>query len=439
MKRILSVVLCCSIILVSICFFPEQASAAEDDSLVPVDLLDYSTFNSTGYNYGYISSDNDMTFTYSAPVKFTFWYVDVIFEVAYGTTAVTSLDSVSVVGSSGTVAGLTFSHLGDGVFRAYGSTPNRFSSSSVGIKLGSSYSRLFVTVNSFNVYTLPGTAVNDYGEMKLEPDANTTRTWQTMTSPGTPIGGNFYAFGSTNYTTYKAIYSSVNWRNFDYIDFQFYLSVTTLESITCTVETSSGVMYIPFEYSFINGSSISASEYVAGGSVSSGSYVPASSSWELTVRVYIPPEARTQGSLYLTVSGQYRDAGATSRLDKVTGYYLVHDYDPTLVKLDQIEQAIRESMSSSTEDNAAADDYNEQMAAQRDQMASDQSAIDSVSKPDSSEIGSIGAADAVLDTDGMGLLVQTLTPITHSKIVLSILTLTATLALVGYVFFGKKK
>ena len=79
------------------------------------------------------------------------------------------------------------------------------------------------------------------------------------------------------------------------------------------------------------------------------------------------------------------------------------------------------------------------MTSQKEQMSANQSQINNVDKPSSSDLGAIAAPNLILNNTGMGYLTQIIQPITTGRAVLSMLTLSATLALVSYVFFGKKR
>lgn len=294
-------------------------------------------------------------------------------------------------------------------------------------------------------YTAQSSGVSDLGELYCAQTADLPASWLTMPTVGERTFTNLYYYGSFGYTDYTVEYSCVNWRNFDYIDFQIFQRVATIQSISCFIRNSSdpSVYYsVPFEFNYINGDAIGANTYAANGEwLSESLVVPAQSDFTINLRLFIPVEYRNSGSLIISINGLYAmdlRSGLVA-IDKVTGYYNIHDYDPSLIKLDEIRKAIEDSLSSSADQNAAAGDFKDQMSSESSSVAQNQEILNNVDKPSSSDLGSIAGADVILDSQGMGLLVQSFLPLTHSDIVLSILTLAATLALVGYVFFGKKK
>lgn len=416
---------------------PVQASADEDEyDLQKINVLDYGYPNGGSSNKAYLSSANNFTAIYTLPFQYPIIFVDVIFEPA------AAISSVGVRGSSGYVDYLTYNSLENGLYRATGQLSRYFGSGIIGFTvLTSSGVGLDVTIHRFDLYTYTNQGVGDIGEMNIIPNADTsvsTDYWYRQSSPGFPIVQDFYYFSqAVQFHDYQVLFSSVNWRKYDYLDFAFTIDASTISSISAYVKTSSGVYrYLPFDISFLNGTAIDKNEFVGSGSTT---VIPAGNAWDIVMRVYIPSSYRLSGSLYIQVEGEYKNPADRALLQSVNGYYYLNVPDPELVKLDQMIAAIKESLSSSEEDNAAAEDFSENMASQKEQMASNQQTLNNVSKPSSEDLGMMASPDAVLNADGMTALVSIINPITDNDLVLGILTLSATLALVSYVFFGKKR
>lgn len=432
MRKIYSLIICFALLLACI---PVQASAAEDEyELQKINVLDYGFPNGLSANYAFLDSSNNYTAVYNLPFQYPIIFVDIIFESS------NEFTSVGVRGSFGAVEYLDYVFLDNGLHRCTGELSRYFASGNIGFTVLSAAGS-GVTIHRFDLYTYTNQGVGDLGEMNITPNDDTSVSpnyWYRQSAPGSPITQNFYYFSEAeNYLECSALFSSVNWRNFDYIDFFFSLDVANIQSISAYILTSDGVRkFIPFDISYLDSGVIDKNEFIESGSTYA---VPSYSKYDISMRLYIPRETVLDGSLYICVSSKYHSAGSRASIQSVNGYYYLNVPDPELVKMDQMIAAIRESLSSSDEDNAAAEDFAENMISQKEQMASNQQTLNNVSKPSADDLGMMVAPDAVLDVDGMTALVSIINPITDSKIVLGILTLSATLALVSYVFFGKKR
>lgn len=412
---------------------PVQASADEDEyELQKINVLDYGFPNGLTYNYCMLNASNNYSAMYSLPFKYPIIYADIIFE------STREFSSVGIMaGNTNRVCYLDYSFLDNGLHRAYGKLDNYFDSTYIGFYVLSAAGS-GITIHRFDLYTYVNQGVPDLGEFSITPDADTKfeGAWHRMTAVDTPMYCQFYNFGSTQFTQYTVDISSVNWRNYDYLDFRYDIRAADIYSIVAYIDTSQGFRYLPFDISWGAGQAIDENEYIGSGSTT---VVPAGNDFHIMQRLYIPRETVLDGSLHIVISGNYAGTASGCYFYSVTGYYYLNVPDSELVKMDQMIAAIRESLSSSDEDNAAAEEFADNMTSQKEQMASNQQTLNNVSKPSSDDLGMMVAPDAVLDADGMTALVSIINPITDSRIVLGILTLSATLALVSYVFFGKKR
>lgn len=435
-RKIYSFIICLALILASVSFSSSSAAAAEDEyELQKINVLDYDMpgdFLST-----YVVIDSSAPYIYfDLPFSYGGVFFDVIFE------SPVAITGVSIRGSTGSTSPLTFTRLEGNNYRAYGQTSSPFGTSRIGVQFTTSVSSAFsVNFLKFDIYTVTNQGIGDLGELNVTPNADTSVSsnyWYRQSSPGVPIVQDFlHVSGGAQFFEYNALFSSVNWRKFDYLDFTFQISASTIDYISVYILTSDNIYrYLPFDISFINGSAIDKNEFIGSGTTT---VIPAGSQWDIVMRVYIPSSYRLSGSFYIDVGGQYKNPASRAFLQSVNGYYYSYVPSPDLIKLDQIVAAIKESLSSSAEDNAVAEDFSENMTSQKEQMSANQQQLNNVSKPTSTDLGMMAAPDAVLDSSGMVLLTSMISPITTRKLVLGIMTLSATLALVSYVFFGKKR
>lgn len=417
-----------------LCCGSSAVSAAElnDSGLDKINVLNYDMPGDSLSTQVYIYPNQPYVY-FDLPFSYGALYYDLIVESPEVFT------DVSIRGSSGRLASLNFVRLDGNNYRCYGASDIPFGTNRLGVQFtGTSGLRFTVNFLRFDVYTATNQGIADFGEMKVTPDSDThfEGSWHRMSAPDTPLFVEFYHFGSQQFTQYSADLSSVNWRNFDYIDFFYEVRAADIYSISAYIDTNHGYRYIPFDISWGDGHAIDRNEFIGSGSTT---VVPAGNNFFIMQRLYIPREVALQGSLHILVSGNYASTASGLMLNSVTGYYYNSYPDPTLVKLDEITAAIKESLSSSVEDNAAAEDFTDSMTTQKEQMFSNQQQLNNVSKPSAGDLGSITSPDVVLDQSGIALLTSVISPITNNRIVLGILTLSATLALVSYVFFGKKR
>lgn len=436
-RKIYSLIICLALILACV---PVQASASESAEIDYIDVLSYDYPDDSLSVRGSMSLAKPYN-VFDLPFSYGLVYFDIIFE----TSSIPSSVGIRST-SSGNVYSLTLASLGNNRYRAYGQTSTAFNSSQFAFQLSVSditgNQKYTCTYYKFYVYTIfdPGTL--DTGEIMVIPDSANpsghSNVWYSQTSPGVAVSRSFYYDSDYDVLVpYDVYLSSVNWRQYDYLDFSFYIQSADIQYINVFVDSSLyGKKYLPFEFSYINPSGMSINEYVGTGST--GLALP-TNYWEISLRVYIPRDVTSSGSLKIHIGGDYGSMASWAQLRTVTGYYYTSVPSPDLVKLDQITAAIKESLSSSAEDNSAAEDFSENMSSQKEQMASNQQTLNNVSKPSTDDLGMMVSPDAVLNADGMTALVSIINPITDNDLVLGILTLSATLALVSYVFFGKKR
>lgn len=424
--------LCGVLIFSCFAFSSGSASAAEEDVTDCINVLDYDFPDDYTSVRSYMTQEQPYNF-FDLPFSYGVVFFDVIVEVG------SAPSSAGIRSPSGTVLDLTLVSLGDNRYRCYGSSSQLFNSSSIGFQLVVNTSRYTVTYQKFDIYTLVNVGTGDLGEMNILPNADTsvsTNYWYRQSAPGVSIVQDFYYFSSSvQFFDYQVRFSSVNWRKYDYLDFTFQINASSVECISAYIDSGGLFRYLPFEISYLNAGVIDKNEYIGSGTTT---VIPGSSQWNVVMRVFIPASYRLSGSLYIDVGGQYHNPPSRAILQSVTGYYYTSVPSPDLVKLDQIAAAIKESLSSSAEDNAVAEDFAQNMTSQKEQMAANQAQINNVDKPSADDLGSIAAPNLILNNTGMGYLTSIIQPITTGRAVLSMLTLSATLALVSYVFFGKK-
>lgn len=417
-----------------LCCGSSAASAAEDDSLKCIDVLAYDYPDDYSSVRGIMFPDRPYNI-FDMPFSYGLVYYDVIFETGV---SVSSAGMRSL--NSGAFYSLTLQSLGSNRYRCYGQTSAAFNSLKFAFQVNTtSSSNYSVTYYKFDVYTVLDVGTGDLGEVNRSPvpQNENPNYWYRQTSVGSDLSVDLpYFSASKNYLPYEFLLSSVNWRKYDYLDFSFSIDAATIGSISAYIKTSDGLRrYCPFDICFLNGTAIDTNEFIGSGTTT---VIPSYNIWNITIRVYIPSAYRLSGSFFIAVDGKYHTAGSKCLLHSVTGYYYTTVPSPDLTKLDQITAAIKESMSSSEADNNAAQDFTNDMTDKKEQMQANQDFINSVDKPSSDQLGDMVSAGAVLDPSGMGYLTAMISPVSNNRIVLSILTISATLALVSYVFFGKK-
>lgn len=419
-----------------LCCGSSTVSAAEDDGLKCIDVLAYD-YPDSGSSVRGIMTPGTPYNTFNLPFSYGLVFFDVVFETPQNVASV-GMRSVT----SGTVYPLTLASLGSNRYRAYGQTSAVFNSSSFAFQVDcpAAVGNYYVNYYKFDVYTVTDVGTGDLGEMNVSPNADTSvgsNYWYRQTSPGVPIVQDFaYSSSYNQFHSFKVMFSSVNWRKYDYLDFTFQINASTIDYISAYIRTSDQVYrYLPFEISYLNGTAIDKNEFVGSGSTT---VIPAGSEWIITMRIYVPSSYRLSGSLFIDLGGQYINPASRAWLQSVNGYYYTTVPSPDLTKLDQITAAIKESLSSSEAENNAAQDFTNEMTDKKEQMQANQDFINSVDKPSSEDLGQLVSSGSVLDASGMGYLTAMISPVSNNRIVLSILTISATLALVSYVFFGKK-
>ena len=429
-KKLFALFIVLSIIFV-FCLTP--VSAAEEIDYRSINVLDYCFPNETEYARAYLS--NSQTCYFALPFSFGLVYFDLVCEFY------SAPSSVFIETTSGTKISLTFSLIEGRTYRVYGKSSTNVNSTrfNFGATFADSGSYLCLFHN-FDVYTIRDPAVDEIGELRVTPGVNGLYNWQTMPVPGSTIGMNLENWAKDGYQAWEAEFSSVNWRKFDYLDFRMYLHVTTVDSIIAVVRTSDGSYNIPFDISWLNGEAISNNQFIANGEyVSQMGQLNAQSTLDITMRLYIPEYVRDEGSLIITMQGKYPSSGNNYyvSLRNVTGYYTTSVPEPNLVKLDQIETAIKNSLSSSAAQNAAASQSNQKLTASQTKADAGSATLNSMNKPSINDMG-FTDPDLIVNTDGVNLLVQMISPLYENELILALMLAAAALAHLSYCYFGRK-
>lgn len=430
MKRLISLVLCCALVLACVCFSSGSASAASSD-FDSINILDYidlsgglTIFSSKPYYY------------LEMPFDYPLCYFDLTLEFFYEMPS-----AVYLYSASGNKTSLKVSNIEGNTYRVYGSMPSDLYLYSAKFGLYFDITNyVYVNVLKFDVYTVSNSGVGDIGELAIMPPADNNTGFIAQSSFGVPLSREFYYYSDgVQFFDFTATLSSVNWRDFDYMDFLFEVNASNIDYINCRIGTSSlygqpSGSYVPFDIGFLNGDVIDKNEYIGSGSTT---VIPASTQWTIFMRIYIPPELRDAGSLYIEVGGQYKSPASRVRLCSVKGYYYTHVPDPSLLKLDQIEQAIKNSMSSSEAQNAASQATQNQITANQNKVDSGIASLETMNRPSVDDMG-FTDPDLIVNADGLSLLNTMIAPLYRNELILGIMIIAAALAHLSFCYFGRK-
>lgn len=217
-----------ALILALVTVFVLPVSADDFDNLDGwMNVLEYDTVNSSGSN----------TFTNSGEFVAKFYFP---YQTSLGTIDAVIWSSRSFTVTNNNDDPLTVTYLGSNLYRVYGSSPNWHSSylylkfvvsSSASMQIKSLY-----MANSNYIH------VTEVGTLTVGSSS------YTMASSTSSVTHNFSESGISGYgQSYRAFFSSSNWKKYDYLDFYIRAWVGSLDSISCSF---AGIA-VPCSYSYI--------------------------------------------------------------------------------------------------------------------------------------------------------------------------------------------
>lgn len=425
MKRIISIFLILSLFL-GCNVISVSASDFSNDSWFEV--LDYYTivddgnaFEFTGSDFIYISLD---------PVK---WYsaIDMIITVVG--------DPITSVKHRSSSSSLTILPISDNIYRVYGNVVRR------------PYSNLFIDFVSSGTSYVEVNSIKLLGLDYAHYDEVLVGSGSANNSGDVNIGFNdpslsnsyFYTVDDFNDRAFSVFFKCPNWRKYDYLDIQLFLFVNSIS----TISASCGDINLPVSTSYV--SSINSSN----------------TSFLVTARIDLTGLDRsTSDNVELQVLGlsTYPESNVISIVG-CSGYVLTDPINPLfyyfrtlfaqltshfdslnlwiLNQTDSITSTIATWGQNiinvfSPDDDGAAEEFQESVSQQADELSGIADVMGSLDKPD------LGSMNVNLDSfavnaniSGVGSLLAV--PM-RNEVLLQVFIMTFTFALVGYALYGKR-
>lgn len=442
MKRYIRLVALCMALLSLI---TAPASAAESTNLDGwLNLLDYDTANSSGSNT--VSCPSGTTsILYMLPAEMWLGFIDAVIFSNHSFTA-----------TNGAGTALTVSYIGNNLYRVYGSCPN-YTIAGLSLKITVT-SATVVEVKSLRVCTVYGSShFAEKGTLRVTGGGLSSTYSATQSSSTTSLKCSFPVGLEENQYFNANIYLT-GWRNYDYLDFYFFVRARSIESIVCKM----GDVFIPVDIQF----------YSVG--IESGVFS------QIVARVDLRGLDRSSSSTpVLFVEGVASCAqtdssyGSYIRLDTVSGYVCPEAVDPTVswiqkltdkltgwfsdlqsrvdiigsqlvVNLNTITNSIKTEVKNITDrldslihpDSTDSDDFSDSMASQATEMDEANDTLDSVTKPPVDDLDP--SVDDIVPAEDVAKFTSVFAAIFENNIFLSVFLMSFTLAMVSYVLYGKR-
>lgn len=413
MKRIIS--LCC---VALVCFFSLAAPArADDPGSNFLDVLQYGSIKSItdGTFEGlYFQTDSASTkISFSNPSTGDYNYLDMVVSWAY----TTSLQSVSF-GREFQQYGLSISHINGTLYRVYGKvTTQRIDD-------------LFLTFNCSGgatsyctIYSLRlGLVGYDFMDIEAYCAISATDYSQTIHYVPTDEINHRVIISAADFsdTAFNCFIHTDSWRDFDYVDFQFYFECANITSISAVF----GASYIPLEYSLVEASNVEGD----------GFYV--------SMRLDLTGLDRSSSDYPMIVlmgRFEYHAANLISFMN-CSGHITRNYTNPLSFYFSQLKlwiNSLGDRIVAAVEgDKSSANEFQNSLNQELDELDQAQAVMDSVTKPSIEQID-VSVDDFVTDTD-IQVLATPLSIFFQGEIFSKIIIMSILLATVSYTLFGKK-
>lgn len=406
MKRLFSVLACFGILLA--CLIP-CASAAGSDW---VNVFDYASANGSGSNYFQFS--NSTTVVYDTGIGSLVRRVDILINSAGA-----DITSASLNGT-----GLYVLPLDDSVFRIYGSVSNittgKFSLTLkasgtayceiISFKVSGLYYVTYPITGQISVDWAPGSSTG----FVAMPDANTTAEVFWGGGSATDSVSSFSAWVYPN-----------SWKEYDYIDFSFFIRAQSIDSLTVTHNGN----YVPFDISYLD--TVSQTWYDPNNSSPEFNFVDLT---EVYISLRIDVSGLDKGSSSLPrigITGQYRNDNRNNRLAlyDVVGHVNADSENPIIHWLKKIYSAL-------IGEGSGAGEAGSTIESQAGELEGIGDALGDVTKPDIDDLD--GSLDDLVSPEQVDAVGAVFSPLFQNNTILHILIMSLTLALVSYVLYGKR-
>lgn len=391
-------------------FAAVPARAADGETFDVLNVLDYSMPNGGDkVNVGLPVGTNDISF--SIPTNTRIYDVDMLLVLS-GT-----FTGISLVTSSGVEYALTYYKVSDYLYRVQGYCDGVRSEN---FKLRFTHSTyLTVDFYAFSIFTWTRLVYNETGTVKLETyqysstinyDVNDTvngRTW-TGVSDYTDLWGSASATVS-------------DWYFYDYIDMQFTLSCSDINSIAVVM----GGQTVPFTSSIVGSPSWVLNDYV------------------ITVRVDLRGLDRVNSDGIPTVLIEFTcspDNTNQFHVGSMVGILQTDTVDPLVFWLRKVRISIDSGVDRIVDailgDTASGDSFQDDVKEEIDELDQAADIMDSVSRPD---IDSIDVSmDQYASAADLSVLTAPVSVFFEIDLFKSILIMSILFATVSFVLFGKR-
>lgn len=433
-KRILPFVLVLAVLL-SVMTVP--ASAAEASGSY-VNLLDFVTANNTLNNTAVISNSGTVNFDLSSTLGSLRAYY---FEVVFAFTGVAPNSYSLSFGSHALNSSVTL--LGSGLVKISGHAEGLAQSKfSLAVKSsGTSY----LTFLSFIVHTVPDNRTNIAATVTADPGTSATL------SPGGHVMVQSSVTGSVQDATYKINITKSYWDNYDHIELRSQLYALGVQSVVAFTSTGD---YLPLECSYLGDGNNSFGSWYYISCLIDITNIDPSYTGDIYIRVTALNNQTTglyyvyglQGVIFSEpVDSQMKwNQLIYKKIDSFLGTvrsFFNNFLDPALTSIynnmtsgfSNVISKLGQLVTGSPVDEGVSDDMQQsenELGNMTDQMDELSPTID---------VGDVNVnIDDYVDADSTAQVTNVLAVITNQPIIVSMLSILAGFALMGYVFFGKR-
>lgn len=416
MRRFIS--LCCvALILV----FSLAAPVRADEVASYVNLLDYITFNSNGTNL--VTFTGSTTLSVEMPYRMCITYIDITLLCYGGRPTLASAGR-----NTSAMANLNVIKVNDRVYRIYGHldggyydnlhlklTDNNYGSQSSWYVIGATASNVSCQTSQDSVK----------GEIRDTHDGmlNDSGTWTAGSGPLLLQGE------ASGNSSLQCKFWILNWERYDYFDLIFEVSCYSINSISAYA----GTVAIPCDYTFIDaGTSYGADYYI-------------------TCRLDLRGLDKTGDDPYLIVYFAGVEGINDVYIDSGTGIVIEQGVSPDVYWYQKLFTAISSGftnvktwiqnqttaiVNAINGDTSSADDFQDEVQEELDELDQAQAVMDSVTKPAINQID-VSVDQYVPQTD-IQVLVSPMAVFLEGEIFSKIIMMSIMMATVSYVLYGKR-
>lgn len=427
---------CCAVfcaLLLFLCSLPTVSAA--DDGSTWIELLESTSITNFGENW-FSFTGNKAQFTIPLHTERRLCQIDML--IWHQTAERIQGASVTLGGSSTT---LTAVYLGSNISRVYGAIPNGFYEEiNVSVTKTTTSSATFellsCKVSPISAVSFDCSAQLYIQDEKLYLDAPCEHEYDGIDNPEYTLG-----------TQYAVVVA--DWQKYDSITITGSMDRMSLNSVRANL----GTQGLPYEITYTSSNATgSSSTYYLWQDVKHYTYDDSyQGSIEGDVFTQTEYHCKTLYNLTIDLSGVDRKQTTnllvwfTGAYTTTSGYRLQIVGVTGSVELPDTSQSVwwqrftsfmSGLFSADPEDESAAEDFKEDAEQQRDELDDMNGQLDEVSKPD---VGGIQMdVNNYIDAGSSQSLSSALVSLTSNNLIISMMCITLTIALVGYVLYGKR-